>query len=180
MASVASHTPLPGVSIRLAQESDLTAILALLLTSFRQFPLFDFLYSPLNENFNVARDTVFFWRRRLLLDLLDPETTVIVAEAPLNNLVSANAGEADGQTDPIYQKSLGALVWTEKNGLSTRSTLNGDNFVIGFAIWRFMGMESPTPHKTKIKYASPWFDKFKGMRSITSPPFRNSQLGQLR
>jgi len=93
MSAMASNTSIQEVSIRLARESDLTAILALLLTSFRQFPLFDFLYSPLDEDFDVAHDTVFFWRRRLLLDFLDPEASVIVAEAPLDSLVSASAGE---------------------------------------------------------------------------------------
>ncbi|PMD53092.1 uncharacterized protein K444DRAFT_619758 [Hyaloscypha bicolor E] len=137
MSAMASDTFLQRVSIRPAHKSDLTAIVALLLTSFRQFPLFDFLYSPLNRNFDVAHDTVFFWRRRLLLDLLDPEASVIVAEAPLNSLVSVLGGEPDDQNDPIYQKSVAALDWTERNGLPARSTLSQDNCIVGFAIWRF-------------------------------------------
>jgi hypothetical protein len=173
VVSVTSNAVLPGVSIRLAQESDLTAVLALLLTSFRQFPLFDFLYSPLNENFDVAHDTVFFWRRRLLLDLLDPETSVIVAEAPLDSLVSARVEEPDSQADPIYQKSLGALGWTQRNGLSTRSTLTGENVVVGFAVWRFLDTKSDTPQDTKIKHTLSWYDKVKSIPNASLPPSRN-------
>lgn len=162
MSTMASNTSIQGVSIRLARKSDLTAILALLLTSFRQFPLFDFLYSPLDENFDVAHDTVFFWRRRLLLDLFDPEASVIVAEAPLDSLVSASAGEPDSQTDPIYQKSVAALDWTERNGLPTRSTLISENAIVGFAIWRFRSGENGDSHDIKIKHSSSWYEKFKG------------------
>jgi hypothetical protein len=95
-------------NVRQAREDDLSAILALLLTSFRQFPLFDFLYSPLNKDFSFAQDTLFFWRRRLLLDLLDPEAAVIVAEAPVDILtVSAASDDVDknGRRRTDYQRN---------------------------------------------------------------------------
>src|SRR5438045_3164372 len=117
---MASQTQHPKVSIRRALESDINAIVALLLTSFRQFPLFDFLYAPLNENFDVAHDTVFFWRRRLLLDLLDPEVTILVAEAPLDSLtVQAGSIHDEEQGYHILMQSRRALEWVERNGLLT-------------------------------------------------------------
>lgn len=163
MSAMASDTFTQRVSIRPAHESDLTAILALLLTSFRQFPLFDFLYSPLNKNFDVARDTVFFWRRRLMLDLLDPEASVIVAEAPLDSLVSVLGGEPDDQNDPIYQKSVAALDWTERNGLPARSTLNQDNCIVGFAIWRFRKGENSDSQPMKARHSPSCCNSLKGM-----------------
>jgi hypothetical protein len=159
------------ISIRLAREGDLTAILALLLTSFRQFPLFDFLYSPLDTNFDFAQDTVYFWRRRLLLDLLDPEASVIVAEAPLDSLASARVGEPCSENDPINQKSAAALDWTECNGLSTRSTLAQGNAIVGFAIWRFRNGENTESRRIKIKRSMSCYDRFKGIPSTLSSPF---------
>lgn len=159
-----------SVSIRLAREGDLAAILTLLLTSFRQFPLFDFLYSPLDTNFDFAQDTVYFWRRRLLLDLLDPEASVIVAEAPLDSLVSARVGEPSSENDPIHQKSTAALDWTERNGLSTRSTFAQDNAIVGFAIWRFRNGENTESPQIKIKRSMSCYERFKGIPSILSSP----------
>lgn len=144
------------VSVRLAREGDLSAILVLLLTSFRQFPLFEFLYSPLDNNFDVAHDTLFFWRRRLLLDLLDPEAAVIVAEAPLDSLV-ISAGFGDG--DEIYQKSVKAQEWTEKNGLSTKSSSTKGYSIVGFAIWRFRLGEKVGAEQNPEKIRRSWYNK---------------------
>jgi hypothetical protein len=145
-----------GVSVRLAREGDLSAILALLLTSFRQFPLFDFLYSPLDNDFDVAHDTLFFWRRRLLLDLLDPEAAVIVAEAPLDCLaVSASSGD----DDEVYQKSLKAQEWTEKNGLSTKSSSTKGCSIVGFAIWRFRLGEKVGAERSPEKIRRSWYNE---------------------
>ena len=144
------------VSVRLAQEDDIHAIIALLLTSFRQFPLFDFLYSPLDDNFNYARDTVFFWRRRLLLGLLDPESSVIVAEAPLHSLAIPVNSKGD---DEVYQKSLRACEWTEKNKLLTCCT-NG-NLIVGFAIWRFRAGEREGSRKSFEHISRSWYSSFR-------------------
>ena len=70
----------PSPKLRYATAADVPAILALLLTSFRQFPLFDFLYSPLRQDLDRAVDTLFFWRRRVALAISDPDSAVVVAE----------------------------------------------------------------------------------------------------
>lgn len=143
-------------NVRLAQEGDLSAILALLLTSFRQFPLFDFLYSPLDHDFDFAHDTMFFWRRRLLLDLLDPEAAVIVAEAPLDSLtISASSGDSN----KVYQKSLKAQEWTEKNGLSTKSSSTKGCSIVGFAIWRFRPGEKVGAERSPEKIRRSWYNE---------------------
>lgn len=71
------HTTL---SISHATPAHIPALIALLLTSFRQFPLFATLYSPLDENLEFASDATWFWTSRLQLELLDPQSSVIVAE----------------------------------------------------------------------------------------------------
>jgi hypothetical protein len=158
----------PKVFVRAAQECDLDAILALLLTSFRQFPLFDFLYSPLNRNFDVAHDTVFFWRRRLLLDLLDPEASVIVAEAPLDALVNSASASGVQDIDSIYKESLEALDWTETNRLSTLSVPTTENVIVGFAIWRFRKGEKRGSLDLGVKNAASWCSKIRGIITYIS------------
>jgi hypothetical protein len=125
----------PAASIRRAEESDIPAILALLLTSFRQFPLFTFLYAPLDCNKAAAHDTVFFWRRRLLLNLLDPAVTVLVAEVPES--VPATTLTRGDDVDEVENESWNMLEWVTRNGkLSQSSRLTAGKLVVGFAIWR--------------------------------------------
>jgi hypothetical protein len=122
----------PQVIIRLALQSDIPAILSLFLTSFRQFPLFEYLFSPLNKNLDFAHDAVFHWRRRLIVGLLDPETSIIIAEASAEQLQPVEGDESDAQ----YKQAVNTLKWTERHGLSTTSLTNGKNVIVGFAIWR--------------------------------------------
>jgi hypothetical protein len=82
----------PNPTVRPATESDLPALLSLLLTSFRQFPLFSFLYAPLDADLSAARDTVFFWRRRLLRGLLDPRVSIVVAEVAEGEVLERGRG----------------------------------------------------------------------------------------
>jgi hypothetical protein len=125
--------PIP--SLRRAEECDIPAILALLLTSFRQFPLFTFLYAPLDHNKDAAHDTIFFWRRRLLLDLLDPTATILVAEAPESFPATTLASGDD--LDEIEKESWKMLEWvTRKGKLSQSSGVTAGKLVVGFAIWR--------------------------------------------
>jgi len=126
------------ITIRLAQESDIPAIHSLFLTSFRQFPLFEYLFSPLNRNLDFAHDTVFYWRKRLIIGLLNPETSIIVAEAPAGHLQAVEGDESDSR----YKQAVSTLKWTESNGLSTTSATNSKNVVVGFAIWRIRKGES--------------------------------------
>jgi hypothetical protein len=122
-----------GATVRLADESDISAVLSLLLTSFRQFPLFAFLYAPLDRDLNAAYDTVFFWRRRLQLGLIDPLTTVLVAEVP----ASFSPTERTAAATEIEEQSWRMLEWTKTEGkLSQASKRVPGKTIIGFAIWR--------------------------------------------
>lgn len=118
------------VSVCAATEDDIPALLVLLLTSFRQFPLFGFLYVPLDDNIEAARDTIFFWRRRMLLDLLDPSTDVTIAEVSVNH--SCKVGRAG--LSKIEEQSWQMLDWvTHEAHLSQISKTSG-NIIVGFAI----------------------------------------------
>jgi hypothetical protein len=128
----------PKPLIRPATEADLPAILSLLLTSFRQFSLFSFLYSPLDTNKDAAFDTIWVWRRRLLLGLLDPSVAIIVAEideeAPPT--LSRTGGEGE-EGEEMVEESWRMLEWVKTRGaLSQRSTTEKEKMVTGFAIWR--------------------------------------------
>ncbi|KAH0564756.1 hypothetical protein GP486_001850 [Trichoglossum hirsutum] len=120
-------------SLRLACERDVPAILALLLTSFRQFPLFDALYAPLRLDLDNAHDTVFFWGRRLLLGLLDPAVAIVVAEVSIGLAPTLTTEEsADGDVAQSWRM----LDWIVRNErLSLRSSETGQQ-IVGFAIWK--------------------------------------------
>jgi hypothetical protein len=123
-------------SIRQAKECDIPAILALLLTSFRQFPLFTFLYVPLDHDKDAAHDTVFFWRRRLLLNILDPAVTILVAEVPES--FPAAMLTREGDVDEIEKESWNMLEWVRRKGkLSQSSDVNVGKLIVGFAIWTY-------------------------------------------
>src|SRR6201995_5306958 len=100
------------VVVRTAIEADIPAMLALLLTSFRQFPLFSYLYSPIAANIEAARDTVFVWRRRLLLEMLDPAAAVFVAEVP-DSLEPTQASPGDTD-DQVERDSWHMLDWVTR------------------------------------------------------------------
>jgi hypothetical protein len=129
-------------SIRPATEADLPAMLALLLTSFRQFSLFSFLYSPLKTTKDAAFDTIWVWRRRLLLGLLDPSVSIIVAELDEDTLAALvkpeELGERRGVSgDSMVEESWKMLEWVETRGaLSQSSTAEKGKMIVGFAIWR--------------------------------------------
>jgi hypothetical protein len=131
----------PTVTIRPATESDLPALLSLLLTSFRQFPLFAFLYAPLDTDLSTAKDTIFFWRRRLLLELLDPGASIVVAElADAEGVVGRERGregeEGERQMTDVERESWRMLDWIGAQGeLSQESWATPGCAVVGFAIW---------------------------------------------
>jgi ribosomal protein S18 acetylase RimI-like enzyme len=144
--------PIP--TIRDATEGDIPAIVSLVLTSFRQFPLFAFLYNPLYNNKDAARDTIFFWSRRVLIDLLDPTTTVQVAE--LANDILPTARAADQSDDPIAEESWRMLEWLQRNSrLSQASKSSPGAIIVGFTIWKdrpgvdeSAAREDPVPQAT--------------------------------
>jgi hypothetical protein len=130
------------VSLRLATENDIASIITLLLTSFRQFSLFDYLYSPLHQDLDNAKDTIFFWTRRVKLALTDPSSAVVVAEL-----------SGDGVDQPARQTTASAsssqmLHWIESNASELpRRSDGGKNAppVVGFAIWRWKNL-GPEKH----------------------------------
>jgi hypothetical protein len=136
------------ITLRLAIESDIPAITSLFLTSFRQFPLFAYLLSPLNTNLDYAHDTIWYWRRRLIVGLLDPGTQIVVAEAEKGSLsIVEGPGEA-------WEQGMQTLEWAERNGLFT-STKDGKE-VVGFAIWRVRRGESDEGVDLGVEAASFW------------------------
>ncbi|KAF4454933.1 acyl-CoA N-acyltransferase [Fusarium austroafricanum] len=130
----------PAVRIRRAERADLDALTTLILTSFRQFQLFAYLYSPLQTCPISASDTLWYWRRRLRLEMLDPSTDVLVADISVadERPDATDDGESKrlhewvlarrGQKDPQI-RTIGKL----GNGGSD-GDLN-DRLVVGFAIW---------------------------------------------
>jgi len=135
-------------TLRLATESDIPAITSLFLTSFRQFPLFAYLFSPLTTNLDYAHDTVWYWRRRLIVGLLDPATQIVIAEAESGSL---NVVESGGET---WERGLQTLEWTERNSLSTVSEDGKE--VVGFAIWRVKKGESDEGAELGVIAPSLW------------------------
>jgi hypothetical protein len=123
----------PTITIRPATESDLPTLLSLLLTSFRQFPLFALLYAPLDTDLSAANDTIFFWRRRLLLELLDPGASIAVAElADADGVPGRGRGRGERQMPDVERESWRMLDWIgARGGLGQESAA----VVVGFAIW---------------------------------------------
>ena len=131
--------PSPVVTIRQATEPDIPEILSLVLTSYRQFPLFNYLYSPLVDHRDAARDTLFFWRRRLRLKMLDPKTTVLVAETASGQVPNARRTAEGGEVDEVTRESWSMLDWVERNHRPTSQVSGkgkiGGKRIVGFAIW---------------------------------------------
>ena len=124
-----------NIWVRPANSADLPQVVDLVLTSFRQFPLFDYLYAPLRTNLDGARDTRFYWRRRFQLAMLQPGATVLVAEtnAPLP---AASELQARRKDVPDYVKeSWRMLNWIETQQTPDIQPLEGKRQVCGWAVW---------------------------------------------
>jgi hypothetical protein len=168
--------PTPPITVRLATESDLPALLSILLTSFRQSPLFAFLYSPLDTDLSAAHDTIFFWRRRLLLDLLDPSTTILVAEMAPDAERNERPKSTDGremEMSSIVRESWRMLGWVEEEAwLNQESGVDGDaeegRMVVGFAIWGVrVGHAAVEEEKERLApRAVDWRTTMRGMKCL--------------
>lgn len=149
-----------SVILRPAGFTDINAIISLVLTSFRHFPLFDYLYEPLRSNINYAHDTVFFWNRRLRIGLCDPNTTIMIAEVPSDQLGQTieDAGSARSKrvqrNDEETEEAKKMLTWVEeKTGLSQTYTSPSDGrqmTIVGFSIWIWHGV-SPPPQELSVR-----------------------------
>jgi len=163
-----SSQPLSTIIVRSATEADLPALLSLLLTSFRQFPLFAFLYSPLDTDLSATHDTIFFWRRRLLLGLLDPGVTVLVAEIPIDLTEGRSArpvGEEYEGMDGVEKESWRMLDWVREKGLRQESRVSHGMVVVGFAIWNLRLGHAATEEE-RVKLAPPVVDWRTALRGI--------------
>jgi len=135
--------PPENIGLRLATRDDIPAIVALVLTSYRRFPLFDFLYEPLRRNINNANDTLYFWKRRTKKSLLDHSSQLVVAEID----VPTSWQEPTKSQDPMDEESWRMLRWLQaKRKIATSSA--SKSVVVGFALWRFEGEDSPSPRKS--------------------------------
>jgi len=121
------------LKIRPAIQEDLFAISVLVLTSFRQFPLFSYLYSPLNVNRDYAKDTLWFWRRRVQLEMLNPDARVMVAEVDKN--VEATGREDPSEVDEVVKESWEMFEWVRKRYGVEPQEVRGGKVIVGFAIW---------------------------------------------
>jgi hypothetical protein len=132
--NMAHNTDTP-VIVRQAEEIDIPAIVSLVLTSFRQFPLFNYLYSPLDNDKDNANDTVFFWGRRILLGILDSATSIVVAEVP--RALSPTIDSPSNVQATVELESWQMLEWVLQNPkLSQASQKTPGNIIVGFAIWK--------------------------------------------
>jgi len=122
------------LKIRPATRKDLFAISVLVLTSFRQLPLFSSLYSPLNVNRDYGADTLWFWRRRIQLEMLNPDARVTVAEVGKN--VKAMSREDSSEVDEVVKESWEMFEWvTKRYGVVEPQEVPGGKVIVGFAIW---------------------------------------------
>jgi hypothetical protein len=130
---------LSKIVLRQSARQDIPSLVSLVLTSFRQFPLFDFLYLPLRSDISNAHDTIFFWNLRLRKALLDPSAILIVAELPPERL--PNTPEDDPRT--IDRDSWKMWDWLQSQ---SKPCFNGGfigNSIVGFALWRRVGANAP-------------------------------------
>ena len=121
-------------SLRFTNNTDVPAIISLLLTSFRAFPLFDFLYTPLRTDKDNAFDTVFYWSRRVKLAISDPSSSVLVAEIPPGEVESLASWENREIGDEDAWKMLD---WARTRGGLDQVVSERGTIIVGFSIWRW-------------------------------------------
>ena len=188
-------TPSAQPTVRLALASDIPSILSLVLTSYRQFPLFHHIYSPLTHDISTAHDTVFFWRRRIFLYLLQPAVTVLVAEvaaaAALTAPKSAASGEV-GCVDSVEGESWRMLEWVRREGLEEREGeveaeverrkgKKGRKKVVGFAVWKDrVGCHEDASVLPKADWISSLRSKFNSVNFWTNPSLLHFFFSTLR
>ncbi|KIW07781.1 uncharacterized protein PV09_01707 [Verruconis gallopava] len=125
------------VHLREATVDDIPAMLSMLLTSFRRFPLFDYLYAPLHDDVSNASDTLYFWDKRLRKTLWDPSRTIIVAEGRNCGLPSE---PREAPTQQIERESWSMLSWINSSQALPLSSSQTVCTPIGFAVWQWKGM----------------------------------------
>lgn len=162
---------------READSADIPALLSLVLTSFRQFPLFAFLYSPLDTDIAFAHDTIWYWRRRFLLDILNPGVTVLVIEAEILEGTPSDTHPVSiyDHGNHVVEESTKAKSWrmldwvTAKAGLSQASVTSPQKTVLGFSIWKDrIGEQVSKAQKENAVKTTSWINR---LQSQSSPKF---------
>jgi hypothetical protein len=149
-----------SITLREATTEDIPALLSMLLTSFRRFPLFDYLYAPIRTDQANALDTLYFWDKRLRKTLWDPLSTIIVAEIRDCNLPSA---PLEIPTRQIDQDSWGMLRWIYSSKPFPLSDSSSGTALFGFSIWRWQGVVQANQGKRPGRRS--YADRFQGRYS---------------
>jgi hypothetical protein len=153
-------------NIRPALESDIPTLLTIFLTSFRLHPLFTYLHFPLQANPSLASDTIFFWRRRLKLFILDPRVDLVVLVVPRNVVESQKVREVDEVTEVGEEigKSWEMLRWAQTEG-GLGDDKESEEVVVGFATWAvrkgLLDADPDVPTRS-------WIDALRGLMSLLS------------
>lgn len=126
------------ITLRAATRDDIPALLSLILTSFRRFSLFDYLYRPLHENQDYARDTLYIWNGQFLKTLWDQSARIIVAEVDGLELPATPSSDT---LDSVDIDSWEMINWLANANLGRRA--GGNKNVVGFAIWRYENIPCP-------------------------------------
>jgi hypothetical protein len=168
---MSAHSPFP-ITIRRATPSDIPALVTLILTSFRQIPTFQALHTPLLTKKSFAHDTVYFWRRRLLLAILDSDTNLDVVEVRKDDLT--NFDEEDGgrvfgkdiEGEDHWRQGWNWLFWCRVHaGLSQISSVDSGKVIVGVAGWRIQrGLESQQRGMSAVG----WVGWMRGEFSVSS------------
>jgi len=136
-----------NVVLREATAEDVPALLSLLLTSFRRFPLFDILYWPLHTDKENALDTIYFWGRRLQNALWNASATIVVAEILTSDTIPDKPGTPVNQLD---QDSWEMFNWISSIPEFSQHNPATGKTVVGFALWRWKGMPTPTGKTSRL------------------------------
>ncbi|KAK3387332.1 hypothetical protein B0H63DRAFT_521390 [Podospora didyma] len=154
-----------NINIRKAEKADLEALSTLVLTSFSQFSLFAYLYSPLQRDINVASETLWYWRRRLRLGMLDPASHVIVAEATIDSEEDIPTADEDGDEGGQSRRLLDwAMQKTrERDPQFQLQTVDiGDRqtktYIVGFAIWNVRDPPDGSPKAATGRPPQSWLE----------------------
>jgi hypothetical protein len=180
-----STMPLP-ITARKATSSDIPALLTLILTSFRQIPMFQALQSPLVTRKSFAHDTLWFWRRRFLLDLLDNESEIEVVEVDNVSVRQFGGQQSEGGQGPPcaqgedaenedWQEGRNWWFWCREHArlLGQVSSTDREKVIVGFASWKIrMGTHrtsSSPPEKCRTRMVL-WLEWLRGKYVVSVRP----------
>jgi hypothetical protein len=125
-----------NIVLRPATSADIPSLATMVLTSFRRFPLFDLMYTPIRSDISLSRITLFYWNLRLRKALLDPSAIVVIAE--LQSPAQLPNQPIDKPETAEDEESWTMLKWIQTQPRYILPRGDG-NEVVGFALWRWEG-----------------------------------------